>query len=119
VSAIDTATNTSTETVAVGTIPAGVAVSPDGSGVYVTNTWDGTVSVISNVFSSQQPDDLVGELLGGVAAGGGGWLVIGNHFYKIPPHPLAAAIIARAAAPHLRSPIENHELAQQLRNMLG
>lgn len=84
----------------------------------MANSWDDTVSVISNVFSWRRPD-LVGELLGGVAAGGGGWLVIGNHFYKIPPHPLAMAIIARAAAPHLGSRIENRELGEQLRNMLS
>jgi hypothetical protein len=63
--------------------------------------------------------DLVGELLGGVAVGGGGWLGIGNHFYPIPPRPLAMAIIARAAAPHLGSRIENRELGQQLRDMLS
>jgi hypothetical protein len=105
-----------TAAIPVGTFPGGVAVSPDTTRVYVTNAVDNTVSVISNVFSWRWPD-LVGELLGGVAAGGGGWPVIGNHFYKIPPHPLAMAIIARAAAPHLGSRIENRELAEQLRNM--
>jgi YVTN family beta-propeller protein len=116
--AIDTTANAVTETVPVGNGAVVVAVSPDGSRVYVTNALDNTVSVISSVFSWQWPD-LVGELLGGVAAGGSGWLVIGNHFYKIPPHPVAMAIIARATAPHLRSPIENRELGQQLRNMLS
>ena len=116
--------NTVTDTVPVGRLPSNaypldVAVSPDGSHVYVTNAGDNTVSVIANVPSWRWPDYLVGELLGGVAAGGGGWLVIGNHFYKIPPHPLAMAIIARAAAPHLRSPIENRELGEQLRKMLS
>ena len=37
VSVIDTASNTVTATVAVGTDPYGVAVSPDGARVYVTN----------------------------------------------------------------------------------
>ena len=50
VSVIDTATNTVTATVDVGFFPYGVAVSPDGSKVYVTNrgsgTESGTVSVI-------------------------------------------------------------------------
>ena len=116
--------NTVTETVPVGSLPSNaypldVAVSSDSASVYVTNAGDNTVSVIANVPSWRWPDYLVGELLGGVAAGGGGWLVIGNHFYKIPPNPLAVAIIARAAAPHLRSPIENRELSQQLRKMLS
>jgi YVTN family beta-propeller protein len=116
--------NTVTESVPVGTLPSNaypldVAVSPDGTHVYVTNAGDNTVSVIADAPSWRWPDYLVGELLGGVAAGGGGWLVIGNHFYKIPPHPLAMAIIARAAAPHLRSPIENRELGEQLREMLS
>jgi YVTN family beta-propeller protein len=49
VSVIDTATNTVTATVNVGTTPYGVAVSPNGQNVYVANTddfYNGTVSVI-------------------------------------------------------------------------
>jgi DNA-binding beta-propeller fold protein YncE len=42
---IDTATNTVIATAPVGTGPQGVAVTPDGSKVYVTNTGDNTVSV--------------------------------------------------------------------------
>jgi YVTN family beta-propeller protein len=45
VSVIATATNTVTTTIPVGTVPLGVAVSPDGSTVYVANELDG-VSVI-------------------------------------------------------------------------
>ena len=37
VSVIDTATNTVTDTVNVGSYPRGVAVNPDGKKVYVTN----------------------------------------------------------------------------------
>ena len=78
------------------------------------------MSVISQVFRLPDRDlpDLVGQIFGGVDVGGGGWLVIGNHFYKIPPRPPIMAIIARAAAPHLGKPIENRKLGQQLRNML-
>ncbi|RPJ72889.1 MAG: YncE family protein, partial [Alphaproteobacteria bacterium] len=52
VSVIDTATDTVTATVPVGTNPFGVAVSPDGSKVYVANSgsdpsYEGTVSVIN------------------------------------------------------------------------
>src|SRR5262245_7172177 len=46
VSVIDTATNTVTATVAVGSHPRGVAVTPDGSRVYITNRDSNTVSVI-------------------------------------------------------------------------
>src|SRR5207302_10648099 len=45
-SIVDTSTNTVVATVPVGTVPIGVAVTPDGSGVYVANSGDGTVSVI-------------------------------------------------------------------------
>ena len=51
VSVIDTATDTATATIPVGNLPAGVAVTPDGSKVYVTHFTpsevpSGTVSVI-------------------------------------------------------------------------
>ncbi|MCO5383738.1 MAG: hypothetical protein NHB15_18045 [Methanosarcina barkeri] len=46
-SVIDTATNTVIDTVNVGTNPFGVAVTPDGSKVYVANNGDGTVSIIN------------------------------------------------------------------------
>jgi len=46
VSVINTDTNAIT-TIPVGSGPVGVAVSPDGSLLYVTNAWDNTVSVIS------------------------------------------------------------------------
>ena len=47
VSVINTATNTVVATVTVGTTPAGVSVSPDGSFVYVTNRTSNNVSVIN------------------------------------------------------------------------
>jgi YVTN family beta-propeller protein len=49
VSIIDTLTNNVTSTVNVGMEPAEVAVTPDGTKVYVTNYWDNTVSVIDTV----------------------------------------------------------------------
>jgi YVTN family beta-propeller protein len=47
VSVIAATNNTLTTTIPVGGFPLGVAVSPDGSTVYVTNSEDGTVSVIA------------------------------------------------------------------------
>jgi len=47
VSVIDTSTNTVVATVEVGASPFGVAVSPDGTRVYVANESDDTVSVIN------------------------------------------------------------------------
>jgi YVTN family beta-propeller protein len=52
VSVIKTPDNTVSDTIAVGSEPLGVAVSPDGEFVYVANNGDGTVSVISSVFLS-------------------------------------------------------------------
>ncbi len=107
----------------VGQGPAQLAVSPDGARAYVPNSADNTVSVLKQVPppllpQGTWPDDLVGKLIGGLAQGGGGWLVVGAHAYKIPPRPLAVAAIARAAAPYLSAPIENAGVSEQLRNML-
>jgi YVTN family beta-propeller protein len=46
VSVIDTATNTVVATIPVGVGPIGVAITPDGTGAYVTNLFSNTVSVI-------------------------------------------------------------------------
>jgi len=46
VSVIDTASNTVVATVAVGSGPIGVAITPDGARAYVANLFDNTVSVI-------------------------------------------------------------------------
>jgi YVTN family beta-propeller protein len=45
-SVIDTASNTVTTTIPVGSFPLGVAVTPDGAFVYVVNNGSNTVSVI-------------------------------------------------------------------------
>jgi YVTN family beta-propeller protein len=46
VSVIDTATNSVVGTIAVGSRPSGIAITPDGTKVYVVNAGDNTVSVI-------------------------------------------------------------------------
>src|SRR5207237_8291911 len=46
VSKIDTATNTVVAYIMVGNLPTGLAVTPDGTRVYVANDYDDTVSVI-------------------------------------------------------------------------
>jgi YVTN family beta-propeller protein len=74
VSVIDTTTNAVTGTIAVGSFPFGVAVSPDGSSLYVANARSGTVSVIAaagnaviNVPGSCSPAIGVGSFPQGVA----------------------------------------------------
>ena len=52
VSVIDTATNSVTATVPVGTCPSGVAVNPEGTEAYVANTMDSTVSVIDTAINN-------------------------------------------------------------------
>ena len=78
-SVIDTATNTVTATIPVGSGPTAVAVSPDGSLAYVTNIGDGTVSVIS---------------IGAITSPPTPWRPIGS----APPHGLASAPTAEPAA---------------------
>ena len=46
VSVIDTASNTVTATVAVGSGPFGLAITPDGTRAYIANLFDNTLSVI-------------------------------------------------------------------------
>ena len=61
VSVINTATNTVTATITVGTYPYGVSVSPDGSKVYVANNGDGTVSVINTATNTVTATITVGD----------------------------------------------------------
>jgi YVTN family beta-propeller protein len=49
VSVIDTATNTVADSIVVGSLPWGVAITPDGAFAYVTNTGSANVSVIDTV----------------------------------------------------------------------
>ncbi|WP_071288160.1 YncE family protein [Mycolicibacterium llatzerense] len=122
VSRIDTTTMAVTDTVSVGNYAGAVAVSPNGSRIYVTNRFNSTVSVIAQLHTLPggiDLPDLVGKLIGGAAAGGNGWLVIGDHFYPIPPREPVLQAIARALAPHVGKPIQNHELGQRLRRTLA
>jgi YVTN family beta-propeller protein len=67
VSVIDTTTNTVIATVPVGRDPRGVAVTPDGTKVYVTNFDDNTVSVIGTVTNTVFATIPVGEQPTGLA----------------------------------------------------
>ena len=64
---IDTATNTVVATVAVGSNPIGVAVTPDGKHVYVTNQASQTVSVIATATNTVVATVPVGSNPFGVA----------------------------------------------------
>ena len=72
VSVIDTATNNVTATMPVGSGPGGVAVTPDGTKVYVANSNDGTVSVIDTGTNNVTATVNVGNYLSGVAANSAG-----------------------------------------------
>jgi YVTN family beta-propeller protein/autotransporter-associated beta strand protein len=62
VSVINTATNTVTQTIPVGSNPWGIAVSPNGNFVYVSNSNDNTVSVISTASNTVVQTVNVGSL---------------------------------------------------------
>ncbi|MEO3757117.1 Ig-like domain-containing protein [Mycobacterium sp. B14F4] len=61
VSVIDTTTNTVVKTIAVGTRPTGVTVSPDQTKVYVANSWSNTVSVIDTTTNAVTATIAVGS----------------------------------------------------------
>ena len=67
VSVIATATNTVTATIPVGSVPCGVAVTPDGGTAYVTNGRDNTVSVIATATNTVTATIPVGRRPEGVA----------------------------------------------------
>jgi YVTN family beta-propeller protein len=64
---IDTATNTLAATVTAGTYPYGIAVSPYGTRVYVTNLTSATVSVIDTITNTLATTVVVGQSPRGVA----------------------------------------------------
>jgi uncharacterized repeat protein (TIGR01451 family) len=74
VSVIDTATNTVTATINVGSAPDGVAVNPAGTRVYVTDEGDGTVSVIDTATNTVTATTNVGSDPNGVAVNPAGTL---------------------------------------------
>jgi hypothetical protein len=113
---IDTASNTVSATIdIVGSLGGGLALSPDGESVYVASPYMNTVYVIAHEFSYRAPD-LVGRMLGPGGSDAGFLLLVGNHLYRIPPRPLALAMIAEA--PFLGDPIENPELVDQIRRLV-
>ena len=66
-SVIDAATNSVTATIPVGDQPLGVAVTPDGTRAYVTNTFSDTVSVIDTATNTVTATIAVGDTPRGVA----------------------------------------------------
>jgi YVTN family beta-propeller protein len=64
---IDTASNTVTATVFVGSTPEGIAITPDGAFAYVTNLGSGNVSVIDTATNSVTATATVGSFPDGVA----------------------------------------------------
>ena len=79
VSVIDTATDTISATIPVGLAPEGVAVSPDGSKVYVTNLNSNTVSVIDTATDTVNATIPVGLAPFGVAVSPDGSKVYVTH----------------------------------------
>jgi len=67
VSAIDTTSNAVAATVGVGTMPLGVAITPDGTRAYVTNSGDATVSVVDTAKNTVVDTIAVGFLPVGVS----------------------------------------------------
>ncbi len=67
VSVIDTADNTVADTVSVGDLPLGVAITPDGAFAYVANAAAGTVSVIDTATNTVADTVSVGNFPLGVA----------------------------------------------------
>jgi YVTN family beta-propeller protein len=64
---ISTATNTVSDTIAIGTNPEGVSVSPDGSKVYVTDEMTNNISVISTATNTVMDTIAVGKWPEGVS----------------------------------------------------
>jgi YVTN family beta-propeller protein len=87
VSVIDTATNTMAATVAVGSGPKGVAVTPDGTRVYVANYYSYTVSVI----------DTAADVVTATVAVGSGPVAFGQ--FIGPPLPTCPATAALEGVP--------------------
>jgi outer membrane autotransporter protein len=80
VSVINTATNSVVATVNVGSSPAGVAVTPNGTSVYIANMADGTISVINTATNAISATITVGTAPGIVAVNPDGTRVyVGNN----------------------------------------
>jgi YVTN family beta-propeller protein len=91
VSVIDTATDMVTATIPGGLVPFGVAVSPDGSKVYVTNSVSptGTVSVIDTATNTVSATIPVGVFPEGVAVSPDGSKVYVANHGSINPGPVS------------------------------
>ncbi|MHB8101362.1 MAG: PKD domain-containing protein [Methanosarcina sp.] len=83
VSVIDTATNTVTATIPVGSNPIGVAVSPDGTKVYAANYYGKTVSVIDTATNTVIATVNVGSSPNGIAVSPDGTKVYVTNFHSV------------------------------------
>lgn len=126
VTVLDLTTNAATDIISLGFGAPDVATIPLAEAVdtaYVPHPFEDTVSVIGKVFKLEgwHPPDLVGQTVGGVDVGGGGWIIVGNHFYKVPPRdPVFSSVLtalARVSTRFSGKPVENRGLAAKLRKM--
>jgi len=95
VSVIDSATNTVIDTITVGAKPSAMAVSPDGSRLYVTNSGDDTVSVVDTATNSVVATIPVGAVPNGVAVSPDGSRIYVTNRVLINGDPVFAVSVIR------------------------
>ena len=103
---IDTTSNTVAATIPVGSAPTGVAVTPDGSRVYVTNFQDNTVSVIATASNTVTATIPLGNNPFGVAVTPDGSTVyVANEFANTVSVIATASNTVTATIPGFSGPI--------------
>ena len=100
----------------------GVATGADGL-VYAIGGWPLKADIVADVdaytpyISWARIPEIYGKLLGEVAADGGGWIVIGDHFIPVPPRSELVTTLVQTAARYFGGSIENPRLGEELRTM--